>query len=92
MYLRKNDAELVEINPLFITEDGEVIAGDGKVSIDDNSTFRQPAFIPGRDYYDSDAEYEAAQEGIPYLQFDGDISLMCAGGRPDNNRLRPNQL
>lgn len=76
---RKTDAELVEINPLFITADSELVAGDGKLSIDDNSAFRQPAFVPGRDYYDNDAEYEAAQEGIPYLQFDGDISLMCAG-------------
>ena len=76
---RQTDAELVEINPLFITTDGEAVAGDGKLSIDDNSAFRQPAYIPGHDYYESDAEYEAASEGIPYLQFDGDISLMCAG-------------
>ena len=75
----EKDAELVEINPLFITTDGDVVAGDGKVSIDDSSTFRQTRYKSGRDYYDSDAEYEAAEEGIPYLQFDGDISLMCAG-------------
>jgi succinyl-CoA synthetase beta subunit len=47
--------------------------------IDDNSLFRQPAFELSREYFDSDAEFEAAEEGIPYLQFDGDISLMCAG-------------
>lgn len=76
---RKKDAELVEINPLFITEDGSVVAGDGKFSIDDNSGFRQETYVPGRDYYASDAEFESAQEGIPYLQFDGNISLMCAG-------------
>jgi len=76
---RKNDAELVEINPLFLTSEGNVIAGDGKISIDDNSAHRQTRFAPGRDYFDSDAEYEAHLEGIPYLQFDGDISLMCAG-------------
>ncbi len=75
----EKDAELVEINPLFITKNGDVVAGDGKVSIDDSSTFRQAEYKPGRDYYDSDAEYEASEEGIPYLQFDGDISLMCAG-------------
>ncbi|MDA3810796.1 MAG: acetate--CoA ligase family protein [Spirochaetaceae bacterium] len=75
----KNDAELIEINPLFITGKNDVIAGDGKLSIDDNSTFRQNNYEKTRDYYDSDAEYEAALEGIPYLQFDGDISLMCAG-------------
>ncbi len=75
---RERDAELVEINPLFVTADG-VVAGDGKVSIDDNSLFRQPGYAPTRDHFESDAEFEAAREGIPYLQFDGDISLMCAG-------------
>jgi succinyl-CoA synthetase beta subunit len=75
----KYDAELAEINPLFITKEGEVIAGDGKLIIDDNSNFRQKRFEVGRDYFSSDAEYESYVEGIPYLQFDGDISLMCAG-------------
>ena len=74
----KYDAELVEINPLFVTNEG-VIAGDGKLIIDGNSVFRQTAFKISRDRFESDMEYEAALEGIPYLQFDGDISLMCAG-------------
>ncbi|MBI9097449.1 MAG: acetate--CoA ligase family protein [Spirochaetaceae bacterium] len=74
-----NDAELIEINPLFITGKDDVIAGDGKLSIDDNSGFRQKTYEITRDYFDTDAEYESALEGIPYLQFDGDISLMCAG-------------
>lgn len=73
------DAELVEINPLFITKSGDVIAGDGKLIIDENSMQRQKGYERTREYYDSDMEFEAAQEGIPYLQFDGDISLMCAG-------------
>ncbi|MCL2044694.1 MAG: acetate--CoA ligase family protein [Treponema sp.] len=74
----KYDAELAEINPLFVTPAG-LIAGDGKLIIDDNSMFRQTAFELSRDKFDSDMEYEAALDGIPYLQFDGDISLMCAG-------------
>ena len=73
------DAELAEINPLFITKENMVIAGDGKLIIDDNSAFRQKRFEIGRDYFSSDAEYESYLEGIPYLQFDGNISLMCAG-------------
>ncbi len=73
------DAELAEINPLFVTSEGEVIAGDGKIIIDDNAVFRQPRFQMTRDHFSSEVEYAAAQEGIPYLQFDGDISLMCAG-------------
>jgi succinyl-CoA synthetase beta subunit len=50
-----------------------------KLSIDDNSMDRQKGYEITRDYYDSDMAFEAAQEGIPYIQFDGDISLMCAG-------------
>lgn len=73
------DAELAEINPLFITADGDVIAGDGKLMIDDSAMAGHPEYAATRDYYDSDADYEAAQDGIPYLQFDGNISLMCAG-------------
>ena len=76
---RQYDAELAEINPLFLTAEGQVIAGDGKMILDDNSQFRQPKLTHTREYFDSDLEYEAWQEGIPYLQFDGDISLMCAG-------------
>ncbi len=74
-----HDAELAEINPLFLLADGSTVAGDGKLFIDDNAMFRHGELEPGRDYYDSDIAFEAAREGIPYLQFDGDISLMCAG-------------
>lgn len=73
------DAELVEINPLFITKDGQLVAGDGKLMIDDNSLFRHPEFEKNQSDYKSEAEYDAAQEGIPFIQFDGDIGLMCAG-------------
>ena len=75
---KKYDAELAEINPLFVTGQ-ELVAGDGKLIIDDNSLFRQTGFELTRDRFESDMEFEAALEGIPYLQFDGDISLMCAG-------------
>lgn len=76
---KKYDAELVEINPLFITKEGDVIAGDGKLMIDDNSMYRQSAYEKSIEYYDSEVEFEAAKKGIPYIQFDGNISLMCAG-------------
>lgn len=77
--LREYDAELVEINPLVLDRNGSLIAADGKVTIDDSSLHRQGRFSLGREYFESDVEYEAAEEGIPYLQFDGDIGLMCAG-------------
>ncbi len=76
---KQMDAELAEINPLFITSDGAVLAGDGKLVIDDNSLSRHPDYELTREYFESDAEFKAAVDGIPYLQFDGDISLMCAG-------------
>lgn len=76
---RACDASLAEINPVFITKDGDVIAGDGKLIIDDNSVERQPKFPLMEEYFDSKVEYEATLEGLPYLQFDGDITLMCAG-------------
>lgn len=73
------DAELVEINPLFITTTGNVVCGDGKLIIDDNSSYRHPAYLSKHDYYENKSQYAAAQEGFPYLEFGGDISLMCAG-------------
>ena len=75
----KYDAELVEINPLFINKGQQLIAGDGKLMIDDNSMFRQTRFEKNKADYKSQAEFEAAEEGIPFIQFDGDIGLMCAG-------------
>ncbi len=76
---KKYDAELVEINPLFVTSSNQVIAGDGKLMIDDNSMFRQTRFEKQQTDYKTEAEFDAAQEGIPFIQFDGDIGLMCAG-------------
>ena len=81
---RSRDAELAEINPLFETRAAagvapSLVAGDGKLSIDENALFRQGSSEPERGHFDSDVAFEAAKEGIPYLQFDGDISLMCAG-------------
>ncbi len=76
---KKYDTELAEINPLFVTTEGKLIAGDGKLSIDDNASARQTRFKAGLDHFESEVERQAAEEGIPFLQFDGDISLMCAG-------------
>ncbi len=76
---KQYDAELVEINPLFITKQGLVVAGDGKIMIDDNSAFRQTRYAQDLSDYRTEAEYEANRAGIPFIQFDGDIGLMCAG-------------
>ena len=76
---QRYDAELIEINPLVVTARGALVAADGKVTIDDGALARQSRFPLSRDYFESDVEYEAAAEGIPYIEFDGHIGLMCAG-------------
>jgi succinyl-CoA synthetase beta subunit len=76
---KKYDCELVEVNPLFITKNNELVAGDGKLMIDDNSLFRQERYAQSVEDYRTEAEFDAMQEGIPFIQFDGDIGLMCAG-------------
>jgi len=76
---QRYEAELVEINPLVITEEGNLIAADGKITVDDAALPRQERFSPSRDYFESDVAYEASREGIPYIEFDGDIGLLCAG-------------
>jgi succinyl-CoA synthetase beta subunit len=73
------EAELVEINPLILTKEGKFIAADGKVNLDDNTLYKHQRFSITRDHFKNDFEYEAAMEGIPYIQFDGDVGLMCAG-------------
>jgi succinyl-CoA synthetase beta subunit len=73
------DATLAEINPLVVTGDGTLVAADGKLTTDDNAAFRQEQIEPTREQYGSPLEYEAARQGFPYLEFDGDIGLMCAG-------------
>ena len=72
------DAELVEINPLAVTENG-LLAADGKVTIDDSALGRQQRFSLNRDHFGSDVQFDAARESIPFLEFDGDIGLLCAG-------------
>jgi len=47
--------------------------------IDDNSMFRQERYQQSIEDYKTEAEFDAMQEGIPFIQFDGDIGLMCAG-------------
>jgi len=87
---RKHGAELAEINPLFVTKQGGIVAGDGKLIIDD--CVSDGKYPVSREYFDTDTEYEAAVEGIPYLQFDGDIASDVRRRRPDDHGLRPGAL
>ncbi|MCY3796631.1 MAG: ADP-forming succinate--CoA ligase subunit beta [Chloroflexota bacterium] len=75
-----SDAELAEINPLVITGEGDLLAVDGKVIIDDNALFRQPALTKQRDTSgEPDSERQARDAGITYIKLDGQIGCMVNG-------------
>jgi len=74
------DTDLVEINPLVITTDGEVMALDGKVSIDANALYRHPVIAALRDATEEDpAELTARDAGLSFIKLDGDIGCMVNG-------------
>ena len=74
------DATLVEVNPLVLTEDGEIIALDGKVSLDENADFRQPDHEA---LVDTDAEdpleAKAKKAGLNYVKLDGEVGIIGNG-------------
>lgn len=76
----KSDAELVEINPLVITGDGNLLAVDGKVIIDDNALYRQPNLVEMRDNSgEPESEKQAREAGLTYIQLEGQIGCMVNG-------------
>jgi succinyl-CoA synthetase beta subunit len=75
---RKEDAELVEINPLVVTTDGRVIAGDAKLVLDDNAEYRHPEYA-NLDQDRTPLEQEAHDKGIVFIQLDGDIGVIANG-------------
>lgn len=78
--MRTIDADLVEINPLVVTTAGEVIALDSKVTVDDNSLFRQSEIAKWREPEgEDDLEREAREQGIAYVRLDGDIGVVGNG-------------
>ncbi len=74
------DSDLIEINPLVVTTDGEVIALDGKMAFDDNALFRHPDIAAMRDESEEDpAELEAKKTGLSYITLDGTIGCLVNG-------------
>jgi succinyl-CoA synthetase beta subunit len=74
------DASIVEINPLVITGDGQVIALDAKMNFDDNALFRQKDVAELRDKDEEDPqELEAARHELNYIKLDGSIGCMVNG-------------
>jgi succinyl-CoA synthetase beta subunit len=75
-----SDASLVEINPLVVTGDGEVVALDAKASFDDNALYRHPDIAELRDESEEDPrEREAARHDLNYIKLDGNIGCMVNG-------------
>jgi succinyl-CoA synthetase beta subunit len=75
-----NDASMVEINPLVLTNDGRILALDAKVGLDDNALYRHPELTELRDLTEEDPlEVEASKFGLNYIKLDGDIACMVNG-------------
>ncbi|PCI38452.1 MAG: ADP-forming succinate--CoA ligase subunit beta [Elusimicrobia bacterium] len=75
----KLDASLVEVNPLILTPEDELIALDGKMVTDDNALFRQKELAARRDPEISELEREAKKTGLSYIGLDGNIGCMVNG-------------
>ena len=74
----KEDATLVEVNPLVLTNDGEIIALDGKVSLDDNAEFRHERESMERDELDP-LEAKAKAMDLNYVKLDGEVGIIGNG-------------
>jgi succinyl-CoA synthetase beta subunit len=74
------DASLVEINPLVVTADGQVLALDAKINLDDNGLDRHPELEKLRDVAAEDArERKAREKGLSYIGLDGDVACVVNG-------------
>lgn len=76
----KEDATLVEVNPLVSDADGNIVALDGKVSLDDNAEFRQPEHADLVDEKAEDPlEAKAKELGLNYVKLDGQVGIIGNG-------------
>lgn len=79
VYLEE-DATLVEVNPLVLTEDGKIVALDGKVTLDDNASFRHPSHAELEDKEAADPlEAKAALNDLNYVKLDGSVGIIGNG-------------
>lgn len=76
----KEDATLVEVNPLVQTPEGDILALDGKVSLDDNAEFRQPDHVALVDKSaENPLEAKAKQHDLNYVKLDGEVGVVGNG-------------
>jgi len=74
------DATLVEVNPLVLTEDGQILALDGKVSLDENAEFRHPKHAALEDAAAANPlEAKAKANGLNYVKLDGEVGVIGNG-------------
>jgi succinyl-CoA synthetase beta subunit len=74
------DAALLEINPLLVTKEGNVLALDCKMNFDDNALFRHKDVVEMRDLAEEDPlEVEASKFGLNYIKLDGSVGCMVNG-------------
>ena len=78
--LIEKDATLIEINPLIITKNDNLICLDAKMNFDDNAIFRRPEILELRDFNEEEpAEIEASKHDLAYIKLDGSIGCMVNG-------------
>ena len=78
--LIERDASLIEINPLIITKDENLVCLDAKMSFDDNAMFRRPEILELRDLNEEEpAEIEASKHDLAYIKLNGSIGCMVNG-------------
>jgi len=74
------DATLVEVNPLVLTEDGDIVALDGKVTLDENAAFRHPNHAELEDAAAADPlEAKAKENDLNYVKLDGEVGIIGNG-------------
>jgi succinyl-CoA synthetase beta subunit len=77
---KAEDATLVEVNPLVKTEDGEIVALDGKVTLDENAGFRHPEHADLEDSAAADPlEAKAKENDLNYVKLDGEVGIIGNG-------------
>ncbi|MBS1880593.1 MAG: ADP-forming succinate--CoA ligase subunit beta [Actinobacteria bacterium] len=76
---REEDATLIEVNPLIVTSDREVVALDAKVTIDGNALFRHQDLAEVADTADDPQEQMAKEKGLTYVKLDGNVGILANG-------------
>ena len=75
-----SDCSIAEINPLTLTDQGDVLAVDAKINIDDNAMYRHKDLAALRDVHEEDPlEVEAAEHSLNYVKLDGNVGCMVNG-------------